>query len=159
MPLTGCRVFAILFFAFIPSIAAATTIAGAVSSRNAADTVTGAHQFLKSHPSQLLKLKTTDQFVEMSQQKQWLESADLVFAGGVFGVAGENLISSLKQHWIKNFIAVHSDRNLVKLSQLGGRSVLDGADLDQLMVAPSSTLTPIHGLLSCLKNIVSTDSG
>ncbi len=144
MSLAGCLVFVVLFFALVPSIATSATIAGVVSSRNAADTVTGAHQFLKSYPSHLLKLKTTDQFVEMSQQQQknWLESADLVFAGGVFGVAGENLLTALKQNWIKGFIAVHSDRRLVKLSRLAGQSALNGANLDQLMVDPGIDVDP-----------------
>ena len=83
--LTGWQVLLIPFIGLIPGIAAAATIAGVVPSRNAADTVTGAHHFLKSHPSLFLEPKTTDQFVEISQQqqKQWLESTDLDFAGSV----------------------------------------------------------------------------
>lgn len=134
----------ILAFASIsvPSVALSATIAAVVSSRNAAEIVTGAHEFLRLHPNHVLKLKTTDQFVELSQtqQKQWLESSDLVFAGGVFGAAGENLLASLKQGWLQNFIAVHSDRRLVNLSRFAGQSLLSGADLDQLMADP-----PIEG--------------
>ena len=136
----------VLLFALVltslPNTAISATIAAIVSSRNAADVVTGAHQFLRLHPDHLLKLKTTSQFVEMSQkqQKQWLESSDLVFAGGVFGAAGENLLSVLREDWLKNFIAVHSDRRLVSLSRFAGQSMLTGADLNQLMTDP-----PIDG--------------
>ena len=135
---------AVALSASIPNVALSSTIAGIVSSRNAADVVTGAHQFLNSNSSHLLKLKTTDQFVEMSQkqQQQWLESSDLVFAGGVFGVAGENLLSSLKSGRLKNFIAIHSDRRLVHLSQLAGRPLLNGADLDELMSDPPIDSNP-----------------
>ena len=121
-----------------PKFAYSATIAAVVSSRNAADIVTGAHQFLISHPTHQLKLKTTDQFAELSlpQQKEWLESADLVFAGGVFGVAGESLLAASREGRLQNFIAVHSDRRLVNQSQLSGASVLQGAELNELMADP-----------------------
>ena len=124
--------------ALVPNTALSAAIAAVVSSRNAADVVTGAHQFLQSYPANLLKLKTNEQFLEMSQQaqKQWLESADIVFVGGVFGAAGEIILAASKSGWLQNFIAVHSDRRLVGLSRLAGKVLLTGASLDQLMVDP-----------------------
>ena len=123
----------------MPNIASAATISAVVSARNAAAVATGSHKFLQDHAEHHLKLKTTDQFVEMSQtqQKQWLESADLVFAGGVFGAAGENLLATLRQNLLRNFIAVHSDRRLVNSSVLHGQRILSDAKLDQLMQDPA----------------------
>ena len=140
--LISALVIAISELVLLPGVASSATLAAVVSSRNASDVVTGAHKFLQQHPSHVLKLKTTDQFIEMSQhqQKQWLESADVVFAGGVFGVAGENLLAATRNGWLTSFIAVHSDRRLVSQSQLKGRSVLSGANLNLLMADP-----PIDG--------------
>ena len=134
----------LLVTGFVPNVASSSTIAVVVSSQNAANVVTGAHQFLQSYPSHILKLKTTDQLSELSrdQQKQWFESTDLVLAGGVFGLAGENLLAALKNGWIRNFIAVHSDRRLVNLSRLAGNSLLHGAELDLLMSDPPIDADP-----------------
>ena len=71
----------------------------------------------------------------MFERKKLFESADLVFAGGVFGDAAERLHHALKNNEIpsKQFVAVHSDRRLVEASSLFGHRVLQGADLDFLM--------------------------
>lgn len=130
--------------ALLPQVASSASIAAVVSSRNASDVVTGAHKYLEQYPSHVLKLRTTDQFIEMSQQqqKQWLESADIVFAGGIFGVAGENLLAAVRDGWLGSFVAVHSDRRLVDQSRLQGNALLKDANLDQLMADPPIDADP-----------------
>jgi len=134
------------YIVFIASLLFTTStlaleIAAVVSPRNAADVVSGAHKFLKSNPSHAIKLKTTDQFNGLSEsaRKQFLENADIVFLGGVFGDS-TNLfnayldpITGLK---IKSFVAVHSDRKLVNASHILNKSMLQNADVDELMKDP-----------------------
>lgn len=119
----------------------AVEIVGVVSPRNAADVLSGAHQFLKSNPSHSIKLRTTDQFNGLSDgdRKELLEGADLVFLGGVFGDS-VNLFSSYLDRDtgidIKSFVAVHSDRRLVNASRILNKSMLRNADVDELMKDP-----------------------
>lgn len=128
----------ILMFSMAGSVQAATVL-GVVSSSNSADVLTGAHAFLKANSQHQLILRTTDQFSELSEpeRQSLIKQADIVFAGGVFGDASTLLNGYLADdRLIPSFVAVHSDRRLVSASRLNGKSLLQGADLDQLMQDP-----------------------
>lgn len=119
----------------------AVEIVGVVSPRNAADVLSGAHQFLKSNPSHSIKLRTTDQFISLSDadRKALLAGADIVFLGGVFGDSVSLFSSYLDPNsgiGIKSFVAVHSDRRLVSASRILNTSMLLNADVDELMKDP-----------------------
>jgi cobaltochelatase CobN len=121
--------------------AVAAEIVGVISPRNAADVLSGAHQFLESNPSHSIKLRTTDQFNGLSEtdRKALLEDADIVFLGGVFGDSVSLFSSYLDPNTgidIKSFVAVHSDRRLVSASRILNRSMLLNADVDELMKDP-----------------------
>jgi cobaltochelatase CobN len=116
----------------------AKTVLGIVSPRNSADVLGGAHTFLKKNQLHKVVLRTTDQWVDLSEQQKvhLLETSDLVFAGGVFGEAATMLLERLSSTKIHSFIAVHSDRRLVERSRLDNRPLLNGADLTALMEDP-----------------------
>ncbi len=118
--------------------ALANTLLGIVSPRNSADVLGGAHEFLNAHPDHQLVLRTTDQWVDLSdkQRQQLVQQADLVFAGGVFGEASTLLLKRLEKNPLSSFVAVHSDRRLVLRSQVQGRMLLNESVIDQLMEDP-----------------------
>lgn len=135
------RCFFFLVLGVCPIAATAVEIVALVSPRNTADVLSGAHQFLADNPSHKIHLRTTDQFVDMAdeQRKQLLSSADIVFVGGVFGDSVtllKSYIASEGNASIRSFVAVHSDRFLVRASRVLNRSMLNGADLDVLMQDP-----------------------
>ena len=122
----------------------ALEVVGVVSPRNAADVLSGAHQFLKSNPSHSIQLRTTDQFNGLSDadRKALLQGADIVFVGGVFGDSVSLFDSYLESNSgvsIKSFVAVHSDRRLVNASRILHKPMLLNADVDELMKHPLST--------------------
>lgn len=126
-------------------IASAVEILAVVSPRNTADVLSGAHAFLKENPSHQIKLRTTDQFIDLDEGKrrQLLTSADVVFVGGVFGDSAKIFNSYLTGNNrlpIKSFVAVHSDRGLVNASHLKQQLLLAGANVDELMQDPPATL-------------------
>lgn len=117
----------------------AATVVGIVSPRNTAEVLGGAQQFLANYPQHQIQLRTTEQFSQMSepQRRQLLGSADLIFAGGVFG----DTVFWLNQYIKDNqggtaFLSVHSERSLVQASRLNGRWLLNGVELDELMADP-----------------------
>lgn len=115
------------------------TLLGIVTPRNSADVMSGAQAFHQAYPQHQLLLRTTDQFSDMTEadRRQLLDSADVVFAGGVFGDASALLNGYLADRQLmSDFIAVHSDRRLVNASRIAGQNLLDGADLDVLMEDP-----------------------
>jgi len=117
----------------------AATLLGIASPRNAADLLSGANRLMETHPQHHIMLRTTEQFLQLSDAKRrlLLQQADVVFAGGVFGepVAWLNkYVDQTKSTSV--FLAVHSDRNLVKRSHAKGRPLLSGADIDSLMTDP-----------------------
>lgn len=117
----------------------AATVLGIVTPRNAPELLAGAEDFLKAQPLQTLKLRTTDQWLELApaERKQLLAEADIVFAAGVFGSAAEQLLAAHQHALLANaFIAVHSDRRLVSASHIHGRPLLVSADIDVLMADP-----------------------
>jgi len=129
----------VLFFMAFPLQAA--TVVGIISPRNTADVVSGAHQFISQYPQHKILLRTTDQFSELNDDSRrlLLKSADFILAGGVFGEP---------VNWLKNYVkndrkntpmmAIHSDRSLVLASSYKGRRLLQGADIDALMMDPPS---------------------
>ncbi|MGH1370609.1 MAG: cobaltochelatase subunit CobN [Cellvibrionaceae bacterium] len=122
----------------IPFQAYAKTVLGIVSPRNSADLLAGAHGFLKVNRSHQVILRTTDQWIDLSdtQQGQLLSQADIVFSAGVFGEAATILLKQLSDKKIASFMAVHSDRRLVERSHLQGRRLLKKEDLAGLMADP-----------------------
>ncbi len=131
----------LLILTSVTLTAGAAEIVGVISPRNAADVLSGAHQFLKSNASHSIKLRTTDQFNGLSDtdRKALLEGADIVFVGGVFGDSVSLFNSYLDPDTgidIKSFVAVHSDRRLVNASRILNTSMLLNADVDELMKDP-----------------------
>lgn len=118
--------------------AQAASLVAIVSPRNGTEVVAGAQQFLQSYPQHGIQLRTTDQFADLTpmQQQQLINGADIVLAGGVFGIAVEQLLALENNGSLPDFVAVHSDRRLVKISQLGQRPLLKNADLESLMDDP-----------------------
>ncbi len=121
-----------------PFQAYAKAVLGIVSPRNSADVLGGAHAFLKLNPTHNVVLRTTDQWVDLSeqQQNQLIDDADIVFAGGVFGEAASLLLAQLSSHRIPNFVAVHSDRRIVERSRVNHRALISQDDLAPLMEDP-----------------------
>jgi cobaltochelatase CobN len=135
------RCLTLLVLTLFALTAVAAEIVGVISPRNAADVLSGAHQFLESNPSHSIKLRTTDQFNGLSEadRKALLEGADIVFLGGVFGDSVSLFSSYLDPNTgidIKSFVAVHSDRRLVSASRILNTSMLLNADIDELMKDP-----------------------
>ena len=137
-------IFILIALGFVGSVSA-ETLFGIVSRANAPELVNGAHQFLADHPKHKLVLRTTKQIMEMpaDELKKHVQQADIVFVGGVFGSVAEQLIrQELQKKRQQNsrhpglFIALHSDRRLVKLSHAFGKKLLSGADLSELMSHP-----------------------
>lgn len=122
----------------------ADTILAIVSPRNVSEVVSGAHAFLKDKPSEQVHIRTTEQWLSSTPQQQTilLTSADIVFAGGVFGNSAELLNNALTKGIINNFAAVHSDRRLVSASNVLGKKLLPQADIDSLMINPDPALAP-----------------
>jgi cobaltochelatase CobN len=123
----------------------AVEVVGIISPRNAADVLSGAHQFLTSNPSHSILLRTTDQFTGLSDadRKTLLEKADIVFLGGVFGDSVSLFNAYLSADSgvdIKSFVAVHSDRRLVNASRILKKPMLSNADVDELMKDPPATV-------------------
>ena len=104
-----------------------------ISPANGADALQGAHQLLKQQPDYQIQLRTSEQFMQLTRAEQlalW-QQADLVFAGAIYGDAVVQINSLIPQ--AKAFIAVHSDRKLVRQSHINQRLLLKGADLGALM--------------------------
>ena len=118
--------------------AQAASLVAIVSPRNGAEVVAGARQFLQSYPQHDIQLRTTEQFADLTsrQQQRLIDGADVVFAGGVFGATVEQLLALGNNGSLPDFIAVHSDRRLVKISRLGQHSLLKNDDLESLMDDP-----------------------
>lgn len=118
--------------------AQAASLVAIVSPRNGTEVAAGARQFLQSYPQHGIQLRTTDQFAELTpiQQQRLINGADVVFAGGVFGTAVEQLLALENNGRLPDFIAAHSDRRLVKISQLGQQPLLKNDDLESLMHDP-----------------------
>ncbi|WP_240945843.1 cobaltochelatase subunit CobN [Pseudomaricurvus alkylphenolicus] len=118
----------------------AATVVAVVSPRNAPDVLSGAHRFLQAHSDHRILLRTTDQFIHLSEadRHKLLAEADLVFAGGVFGETAEwlNRFVNHQPNSIPSFVAVHSDRRLVRYSHVQRNPLLVGADIDALMAEP-----------------------
>lgn len=125
----------------------ADSVLGIISQRNAADVVSGAHAFLDSDTGHNIQLRTTEQFSLMTEpdRRALLISSDLIFAGGVFGNAANVLLDYLADDraadtghpvLIKSFVALHSDSRLVPQSNLQGKLMLAGADINELMEDP-----------------------
>ncbi|MBL4674189.1 MAG: cobaltochelatase subunit CobN [Arenicella sp.] len=142
-------IFMLLSAVLFSSSVGAVEILTVVSPRNTADVVSGAHQFLQENPAHTINIRTTDQFNDLSEteRRQLLNSADIIFIGGVFGDS-VNLFKSYLDHGkgtsdkagvevkLKSFVAVHSDRRLVTASHLQQRLMLKDADVDELMKDP-----------------------
>ncbi len=119
--------------------AQAASLLVVVSPRNAPDALSGVHQFLDSTQGQQVQLRTTDQFLDLSEEAQLtlLSEADLVFLGGVYGESAALLKERLKGlSATTSLIAVHSDRALVTASRINNQPLLAGADLDSMMQDP-----------------------
>ena len=127
----------------------AATVLGVISSRNTADVLSGAQQFLEANPQHSIVLRTTVQYAELSdiERSQLIQQADMVFAGGVFGAVAEVMRDDLSQqsNRLTGFVAVHSDRRLVEASRVANRGLLQGADIDVLMEDP-----PLHSDLDLM---------
>ncbi len=132
------RLLCALFFLILAVPVNADTIVAIVSPQNAPDVISGAHTFLQQNPNIKIQIRTTEQWLDLDsgQQLKLLQSAKLVFAGGVFGNVATLLNSSLQQNMIDNFVAVHSDRQLVIASQIRGKPLLVSADIEALMQNP-----------------------
>ena len=120
-------------------------ILAVVSPRNTADVLSGAHQFLKENKGHKIALRTTDQFIDLSEAERdkLLKKADLVFVGGVYGDSVSIFKSYLSdQSKLKpaSFVAVHSDRSLVLASNINNQALLANADLDELMQDPPADI-------------------
>lgn len=125
-----------LLLILISSPAFAANILAIISPANGADALHGAHQLLKQQPNYQIQLRTSEQFMQLTRAEQlalW-QQADLVFAGAIYGDAVVQINSLIPQ--AKAFIAVHSDRKLVRQSHINQSSLLSGADLSQLMAHP-----------------------
>lgn len=117
----------------------AATLVGIVSPRNAADALSGAQLFSSANSQHKIVLRTTDQFAELSslERRELLQQADIIFVGGVFGEPVNWLDNYVKNAGkSSSFLAVHSDRKLVKRSHIHGRPLLASADIDALMIDP-----------------------
>lgn len=127
-----------LFFLILAVPGHAATIVAIVSPQNAPDVISGAHTYLQQNSNITIQIRTTEQWLDLdpSQQQQLLQSAKLVFAGGVFGNVAASLNSYLQQNMIDNFVAVHSDHQLVVASQIHGKPLLISADIGKLMQNP-----------------------
>ncbi len=132
------RLLCALFFLIVVVPVHAATIVAIVSPQNAPDVVSGAHTFLQQNSNITIQIRTTEQWLDLDpgEQRQLLQSAELVFAGGVFGNVATLLSSSLQQNMVDNFVAVHSDRQLVTASQIRGQPLLVSADIEALMQNP-----------------------
>jgi cobaltochelatase CobN len=132
------RLLCTLFFLMLAVPAYAATIVAIVSPQNAPDVISGAHNFLQQNANITIQIRTTEQWLDLdpTQQQQLLQSAKLVFAGGVFGNGATLLSSSLRQSRVENFVAVHSDRQLVTASQIRDEQLLVNADIEALMQNP-----------------------
>ncbi len=132
------RLFCILLLLMLAVPAYAATIVAIISPQNAPDVISGAHTFLQQNANITIQIRTTEQWLDLdpTQQQQLLQSAKLVFAGGVFGHAATLLNSSLQQGLIDNFVAVHSDRQLVSASQIHSQPLLLNANIEALMQNP-----------------------
>ncbi|MEM7360076.1 MAG: cobaltochelatase subunit CobN [Pseudomonadota bacterium] len=112
-----------------------------MSPRNTADVLSGAHQFLDGFSNHQVAVRTTDQFLDLEEKEQQIlfNQADIVFAGGVYGETAALLRKYLENSEFQNlssFVAVHSDRALVKSSRITMKPMLLNADLDELMKDP-----------------------
>jgi len=129
----------LLLVMVVSEVTQAASLLLVVSPRNAPDVLSGAHQFLDSTQGQTVQLRTTDQFLDLSDQAQnaLLSQADLVFIGGVYGESA-TLFKELLRNTQNDisFVAVHSDRELVAASRIQGKPMLSGANLDAMMQDP-----------------------
>ena len=131
--------FFFVLLASVSNIVNAASLLLVVSPRNAADVLSGTHQFLDSAKGHKVYLRTTDQFLDLNEAERTklIQEVDLVFIGGVYGDSARYFKQFLKDSKdIDNFVAVHSDRDLVKASKIGRRSILVNADLDAMMKDP-----------------------
>jgi len=132
------RIILSLFLVLFFSNAVAEQLLLVVTSRNAPEVVSGAHQFLLQHQDMSVQVRTTEQWQDLSSDEQatLLAQSDLVFAGGVFGETASQLVNYAMKGQLPNLIALHSDKKLVLTSQLAGHSVLSSS-LDALMAHPN----------------------
>lgn len=139
----------------------AATVVAVVSPRNAPDVLSGAHRFLQADNNHRIQLRTTEQFIQLSEAERQalLAQADLVFAGGVFGESAEwfNQFFNAQPGQVKSFVGVHSDRRLVRFSHLQRKLLLAGADIDQLMADPpvDAQVDPMNWALQRLNSFAS----
>lgn len=132
---------ALVSLASFSSVSLATNILTVVSPRNTADVLSGAHQFLNNTENHELVLRTTDQFIGLDETARdaLIESADIVFVGGVYGDSVslfQSYLAPNSKSRPSSFVAVHSDRRLVTASRIGQKLMLANADLDELMKDP-----------------------
>ena len=128
-------------FVFVPAglnsnSALSVVIAAVASSRSATDVMPGAHPFLQTYPANLLKLKTSERFLELSRRKnQWFKSADIDFSTVEFGAAGENILAAFKTGWLQN-IAIGGGKGRAEVSAAPARL---GASLFKRFVLSDGT--------------------
>ncbi len=122
----------------------AATLVGVVSDRSAAELAAGAHRFLAQYPEHRVILRTPEQLVLLGDNElgSLLQSADALLLAAVFGDQVERLQQQLDALLTQRelpLLAINSDRRLVRLSRLDGRSPFAGLEaeaLSQVVAAP-----------------------
>lgn len=142
---------AVLAVMALPQLAQAATIAGIVSERSAAEMAAGAKRFLEHHPEHEVRLRTREQLAGMSDAEVaalW-QDADAVVMVAVFGdQVGriQRLFREAPPARDVPVFATSSDRDITRLSQLGGERLLagfSGREIDALTQNPDAGADPL----------------
>ena len=123
----------LLFGLLFLSPVQAASLFGIVSERSATEIAAGAKQFNQSFPGHQLILRTPAQLSELSDQqvRQYIEHADAILLGAVFGDAVTRIERLLKGAVINPKVpvfATNSDQRITRLSRTGGQPVFAGID-------------------------------
>ncbi len=101
-----------------------------VSANSAAEFAAGANRLHPQNPGIAIQARTPEQLAELSdaELRAWLQPAQLLFAVGLFGPEVERLRALIAEFRGDRFI-IHSERELVLLSRIGGAQTF--ADRDE----------------------------
>ncbi|MDH5601696.1 MAG: cobaltochelatase subunit CobN, partial [Gammaproteobacteria bacterium] len=133
-----------IFFLSTFPVSAATLFA-VVSERSATEIASGAREFTRHHPGHTLIFRTPSQLSELTDKQviQFIETADAIMIGAVFGDSVTRIERLLKTAPIKKDVpvfATNSDRRLTRLSRLNNKNVftaIDDHDLRALTTSPA----------------------
>lgn len=134
---TLCSILLLLGSLLVLNNASGATLFGIVSERSAQDLVAGARHFHELNPGHTLRLRTPSQIAGYSDKQlvEQLQQADAVLMAGIFSEPVPRLQRLLDESPLSNHTALfvtHSDRRLIRLSQLDGKHLLRKVDDEQL---------------------------